>query len=261
MLSGQSRFTASLCRKACLTMLAVGICACLYIASNGEMEHQAFSLQRLGILGVGLMCVALMRGGEITTSTVHAGMTLNWRALGRVLIGNLVGIALVLLVATLLGAAMWQQGQWGLSALNIALVKIHYGYWELVALGVLSNMGLCLAIWLSRVAEGTVLKLMTLFAPIWLFLNTGIEHVMINLILIPMGFVVLHFAPEAFWSVTQSDPGLYTDLTLTNLVFDNLLPVLLGNLVGGWGMIGLVHLWLDRDEQDPLLLDELDGEK
>ncbi|MBY6093312.1 formate/nitrite transporter family protein [Ferrimonas balearica] len=261
MLSGRRTSHAHPFLLAILTMVTVGLCASLYVASGGELEHQGIGMQWLALTFAVLMGGALMLGGEIATSTVSLGTrTLLWQRV-RIVLGNLLGIAIVLLGVQWLDGALWQDAHWGSLALNIAKEKLAYGFWELVALAALSNLGLCLAIWLSRVAEQPSLKLMTLVAPIWLFLNTGIEHVMVNLLLVPFGMVVLHGAPELFWQVSPCDPDAFADLTLRNLVCSNLIPVLLGNLVGGGGVVGLINLWLDRGSDDALWLESLDEDR
>ncbi|WP_280963747.1 formate/nitrite transporter family protein [Ferrimonas balearica] len=244
-----------------LTMLTAGLCASLYVASGGELEHQGIGMQWLALAFATLLSGSMVLGGEIATSTVSLGtQTLMWQRV-QIVVGNLLGIALALIGVHLLSGALWQEGQWGEEALHVAKEKLSYGFWELVALGALSNLGLCLAIWLSRIADQPSLKLMTLVAPIWLFLNTGIEHVMVNLLLVPFGLVVLQGAPEPFWQMASCDPSVFASLTVTNLVCNNLMPVLLGNLVGGGGVVGLINLWLDRGSDDALWLESLDEDR
>ncbi|MBY6105613.1 formate/nitrite transporter family protein [Ferrimonas balearica] len=261
MLSGRRTSHAHPFLLATLTMVTVGLCASLYVASGGELEHQGIGMQWLALTFAALMGGALMLGGEIATSTVSLGtQTLLWQRI-QIVLGNLLGIAIVLIGVQALEGALWLETDWGAEALHLAKQKLSYGFWELVGLAALSNLGLCLAIWLSRIAEQPSLKLMTLVAPIWLFLNTGIEHVMVNLLLVPFGMVVLHGAPELFWQLAACDPDAYGDLTLRNLVCSNLIPVLLGNLVGGGGVVGLINLWLDRGSDDALWLESLDEDR
>ncbi|MBY6188663.1 formate/nitrite transporter family protein [Marinobacter hydrocarbonoclasticus] len=261
MLSGRLTVRANPVFPAFFAALVLGLGIALYVASGAEMEHQPFQFQLLAMLTVLLICLTLMRGGELSLSNVTFGVAPELRARAWVLVGNAAGILVVLWLVQVLGASAWQQGEWGEAALNIALGKLSYGFWELVGLAALSNMGFCLALWLSRVADDAPLKLITLAAPIWLYMNTGIEHVVVNLIVVPVGILVLHCAPDGFWLLTQCDPDRFESLTLGRFFGHSLVPVLIGNLVGGGSVVGLIHLWLDRDVMDPDWLDDLNEER
>ncbi|MBY5991148.1 formate/nitrite transporter family protein [Ferrimonas balearica] len=241
--------------RATLTGLAVGLCGLLFVACGGEVEQGSGGEQLLGLGNVLLLSLTLLLGGEIVTSTVVGSRPSAGQRLALVA-GNAVGVGVVALLAWLWEASLWQDGAWGVSALERVRDKMNYGFWEAVALGAIGNLGLCLAIWLSRLVEGPSLKLMILFAPLWLFLNTGIEHCLGNLTVGLLALSVSLGAPPEFWALSGMSPG---SLSLAVFAQSNLLPVTLGNLVGGVGVVGLAHLWLGHHREGCLRVEECSG--
>jgi formate/nitrite transporter len=156
----------------------------------------------------------------------------NW---GIVYAGNLVGaVATALLVYA---ARQYEFGDdaVGLNALAIANTKASLGWGQAVALGVLCNALVCLAIWLSYAARSVTDKVLAVIFPITAFVAAGFEHSVANMYFLPIGLLVK--------TTSLADGGDYADLTLSNAVFANLVPVTIGNVFGGAVMVGLVY-WL-----------------
>jgi len=173
----------------------------------------------------------------------------NW---GIVYAGNLVGaLATALLV---FGARQYEfgDGAVGLNALAIANTKASLGWGQAVALGVLCNALVCLAVWLSYGARSLTDKFFAILLPISAFVAAGFEHSVANMYFLPLALFVKSGAGDAFWQSTGASAGDYGELTWAHAALGNLLPVTLGNVFGGAVMVGLVY-WLvyRRPTQEP----------
>ena len=77
--------------------------------------------------------------------------------------------------------------------------------------------------------------------PISAFVACGMEHCVANMFFIPLGILIRDWSPSGFWSAVKQAPGDYADLNWNNFLIANLLPVTLGNIVGGALMVGVVY--------------------
>jgi len=123
---------------------------------------------------------------------------------------------------------LFANGAIGQTALGIANSKVQLGFIQAIALGVLCNMLVCLAIWLTLSARSTIDKIAAIIFPITAFVAAGFEHSIANMYFIPMGLLIKNFDP-AFAAAAQIDLNGLTWVTLV----DNLLPVTIGNIIGG----------------------------
>ena len=164
----------------------------------------------------------------------------NW---GIVYAGNLVGaVATALLV---FGGRQFEfgDGSVGVSALTIAQTKSSLGFGQAIALGMLCNALVCLAIWLTYSARTVTDKVLAILFPITAFVAAGFEHSVANMYFLPTGLLLRDHASAHFWEVSGKTASDFPDVTWGNAVFSNLLPVTIGNIVGGAVMVGLVY-WL-----------------
>jgi formate transporter len=151
--------------------------------------------------------------------------------------GNFVGGFGVALVASV--ARLHESGgdAFGAAALNTAVAKRRLSFEQAVALGVLCNVLACLAVWLSYSARSTTDRVRAVVPPIAAFVAAGFEHSVAN----------MYFVPFALF-MTQLDPGFVAAqgldaevLTWGGFVLRNLVPVTLGNLIGGAVLVGGVY--------------------
>jgi formate/nitrite transporter len=149
--------------------------------------------------------------------------------------GNLVGAAATALLVFAARQYEFGDGAVGLNALAIANTKASLGWGQAVALGVLCNALVCLAVWLSYAARSVTDKVLAVIFPITAFVAAGFEHSVANMYFLPIGLLVK--------TTSLADGGDYAELTWTNAVFGNLIPVTIGNIFGGAVMVGLVY-WL-----------------
>jgi formate transporter FocA len=162
----------------------------------------------------------------------------NW---GIVYLGNFVGAILTVIVVLLSGQFTFGNGAVGLNALNIAQVKVSHGFIQAIFLGSLCNMLVCLAVWLVFSARTTTDKILSIIFPITAFVAAGFEHSIANMYFIPIGLGIKQFAGGAFWSSIGSSPAEYATLTWGNFLLRNLLPVTIGNIIGGALGVGIVY--------------------
>jgi len=200
-----------------------------------------------------ILCVIL--GGELFTSTTltlvaraanritWAQMLKNW---GIVYFGNLVGGLVMVALIMLSSQYMNTNGQWGLTALNVAQHKIHHTFVEAVALGILCNLMVCLAAWMAFGGRTMTDKALIMILPVAMFVASGFEHSIANMFMIPVGIAIQTFAGPEFWQAIGADPAKYADLTIGHFIINNLIPVTIGNIIGGGGMIGLTYWFIFR---------------
>lgn len=201
------------------------------------------------VFATGLALVVLT-GAELFTSST---LTLTARASGRITWGQLLRNWGVVYVANFLGAltmvvlvflaGTWNRadGGWGAVVLNTSLGKVQYSFLEAFVLGILCNLMVCLAIWAAYSGRTTTDKVISVTMPIALFVSTGFEHSVANMFMIPLGLWIKTFAGDDFWTASGLAPEAFSDLTWQAFFVDNLLPVTLGNIVGGGVMIGVLY--------------------
>jgi len=167
-----------------------------------------------------------------------ASVLRNW---GIVYVGNFVGAIMTVIVVLLSGQYTFGNGAIGLNALNIAQAKVGYGFIQAIFLGSLCNMLVCLAVWLVFSARTTTDKILSIIFPITAFVAAGFEHSIANMYFIPMGLAIKQLAGEVFWSNIGSSAADYAALTWGNFLLHNLLPVTIGNIIGGAVGVGVVY--------------------
>lgn len=178
------------------------------------------------------LIVMAWASGKVSTKALLR----NW---GIVYVGNFVGslatVGLLFASKQYLSAS----GGVGLTALKIANAKVGFGFWQALALGILCNILVCLAVWLTFSARSTVDKIAAIIFPITAFVAAGFEHSVANMYFIPIGLVIKQFDP-AFAASTGLD---LSGLTWKAFFLRNLLPVTIGNIIGGSIFVAAIY-WL-----------------
>ncbi|KJY83908.1 formate transporter [Vibrio galatheae] len=247
----------------CLAIMAglfIGLAFLFYITVTTGSSEIGWGLSRLagGIaFSMGLILVVIC-GGELFTSSVlssiswankqisFSNMLAGW---GKVYVGNFIGAMLLLLIVTSAGLYQMDHGQWGINALNIAQHKLHHTPVEAFALGVLCNLLVCLAIWLTFSSSNAMTKAAMTILPVAMFVSSGFEHCVANMFMVPLGIVIHTFAPESFWHQIGVNQAQFSDLSIHQFVFANLIPVTLGNILGGSVLVGLANWAIYRRPQ------------
>jgi formate transporter len=245
------------------TMFALAVLAGAFIALGANLTTILFTEHGLGygvsrvagglVFSLGLILV-IVGGAELFTG--NSLMVMAW-ASGRVSTGRLLRNWLIVYAGNFTGALATAVGiylsqQWtfdgyqvGATAVKIAVAKVSYGVLPAFVLSVFGNALVCLAVWLCVSARTTTDKILAIIPPITAFVAAGFEHSIANMYFIPMA---LFLRGEAH-VLNQVGPPLeqLARLTWAGFVLHNLIPVTLGNLVGGVVMVAavywFVYLW------------------
>lgn len=165
----------------------------------------------------------------------------NWSI---VYIGNFVGSVATAVLVFISKQYSFGNGGVGLTALNIANAKASLEFPQAVALGILGNSLVCLAVWLCFSARTTTDKILSIIFPITAFVTAGFEHSVANMYFIPIGLLIKAGAPASFWEGIGKTAIDFPYVTWENFFFANLLPVTIGNIIGGSMMVGLVYWFI-----------------
>jgi len=242
----------------------IAIAFVFYVTVTTGSDTSSWGLTRLagGIaFSLGLILVVVC-GAELFTSTLLSSVAwaqgkLNSKQLlacwGRVYIGNFVGAMLILLLVV--GGKMYllDSGQWGLSVLKLAQHKIHHTWLEAFSLGVLCNLLVCLGIWMTFSSKDMLTKSLLLILPVAMFVSSGFEHSIANLFMVPLGIVLQNTVSPEYLLSLGYNVNSFADLTVSHFVTSNLIPVTLGNIVGGGVMVGLGY-WFIYDSAPQTLI-------
>jgi formate transporter len=174
---------------------------------------------------------------HITTLQVLRNWTL-------VYIGNFIGSILTAGLMFLTKQYTFNGGAVGLTALNIAHGKTNLEFVQAIALGIMCNVLVCLAVWLCFSARTTTDKILSIIFPITAFVAAGFEHSVANMYFIPMGLFIKMGAPTSFWQAIGKTAADFPTLTWGNFFIANLLPVTIGNIIGGSVLVGLVYWFI-----------------
>ena len=183
------------------------------------------------------LIVMAWAGGKVSTGRLLR----NWVI---VYLGNFVGSIVTAYGIFLSGQYLFSKGAVGLNALTIANAKTSLDFIPALFLGIFCNALVCLAVWLCMSARTTVDKIMAIIFPITAFVAAGFEHSIANMYFIPIGLFIKGGAPETFWTAIEKTPADFGAITWSNFFIANLLPVTLGNIIGGALMVGLVYWFI-----------------
>lgn len=200
---------------------------------------------------LGLMLVVAC-GADLFTSTIltiiprktkrtsWSKMLLNW---GLVYVGNFIGALIFIVLIWFSGQHMAADTQWGTSVLSVANYKLHHTFTEAVFLGILANLMVCLAVWMNYAGRSLIDKMFVMILPVAMFVASGFEHSIANMFMIPMGIIINNFASAEFWTNAGIMAETYQQLTVGNFITNNLIPVTIGNIIGGL-MVGLTYWYM-----------------
>ena len=156
--------------------------------------------------------------------------------------GNLVGGVLIALLISWSGQLNYTGGLLGGMTIKAAAGKVALPFFPAVVLGILCNWLVCLAVWTSFGAKDGISKAVCVFFPIWTFVASGFEHSVANMYYIAAGIFAKcnpSYAAKAIEiGVSQS---AIDALDWPGMFVRNLVPVTLGNIIGGAGFVGFVY--------------------
>lgn len=178
-----------------------------------------------------LMSIALFRGDA---KPIH--VLRNW---GIVYAGNFAGSILIAFLIVISGQFDFSSGGLGAFTLKTAAYKADLGFVAAFSMGILCNWLVCMAIWMAAAAKSAAGKIAGIFFPIWLFITSGFEHSVANMYYIPAGLFIKDDPKFYMGAISMGVSVESLDrLDWSSFLFGNLLPVTLGNMLGGIIFVG-----------------------
>ncbi len=154
--------------------------------------------------------------------------------------GNFVGAIGTVILTVLAKHYTFAAGAVGVTAIKIALSKVTLGFWPALMLGILCNALVCLAVWMTFSARNTIDKIIAILFPISAFVAAGFEHSIANMFFIPYALLIQVF--DSGFIATLADQITNLDqLTWSAFFWDNLIPVTIGNIIGGAVLVAAVY--------------------
>ncbi|NLF52681.1 MAG: formate transporter FocA [Leptolinea sp.] len=193
--------------------------------------------------GNSLIIMAFM-DGKVSLSQLMR----NW---GIVFFGNFIGSILTALIMFFTKQYTFGAGSIGLNALMIGEAKTSQDFIQAVALGIMCNALVCLAVWMCYSARSTTDKILAIIPPITAFVAAGFEHSVANMYFIPIALFIKSWGSPAFFESIGKTAESFPHLTWGNFMVGNLLPVTIGNIIGGAVMVGLVYWFVYLRENKP----------
>ena len=132
-------------------------------------------------------------------------------------------------------------GSVGLAALTTANTKASLAFVPALTLGIMCNALVCLAVWMCYGARTTIDRVVTVVRRSPPLLRRAFEHSIANVYFIPMGLFIKAAAPDSFWTSIGKTRADFSALTWENFLVGNLLPVTIGNIIGGSVMVAAVY--------------------
>ena len=226
----------------------IGLGALYYtvVVSDAGLSFAAARVMGGVVFSLGLVIV-LVGGAELFTGNnlivmawasgnVSAKeMLRNWVV---VYFGNLIGALGLVILVFLSHHLDMNGGRVGLSILNTAVAKIQPDAVTLFFKGVLCNLLVCLAVWLAYAGRTVTDKIVAAILPVSAFIAAGFEHCVANMYFLPLAWLMTR---------TGDVPADFDASAITMMgIIHNLVPVTLGNIVGGAGLVGAMYWTIYR---------------
>lgn len=237
--------------------IALGAAFATTVASGSDLPYGVTRLLAglaftLGLILVVVAGAELFTGNNLIVMARASGRIGTWALLRNwaiVYAGNFVGAFGTAVLVWLGKQYTFGGGVVGTTALTVAESKVSLGFGQAIALGVLCNALVCLAVWLTYGAHTTTDKVLAIVPPIAAFVATGFEHSVANMYFVPVALLIQR--DHAWMAATSGVPDT-SGLTWGSFLVDNLLPVTIGNVIGGGLLVGAVYwfVYLRRSARD-----------
>jgi formate/nitrite transporter len=224
-----------------------GVAATVAQTGAGQMPWGVVRLLAGTAFSLGLILV-IVGGAELFTGNTllvmawasgrvrSARLLRNW---ALVFAGNFVGAAATAFLVAVAGTHRSGGGAFGATALAIARAKVELEPVPAVTLGLLCNALVCLAVWLTLSARTTADRILAIVPPIAAFVAAGFEHSIANMYFVPYALFVAALDPG--FVAGRVDAAAGAALGWGPFLVRNLVPVTVGNVAGGAGLVGAVY--------------------
>lgn len=253
---------AKKCQSRPIVVFALAVLAGAFIALGAVFSTVVIS-ESSAFVGYGLtkllgglsfclgLILVIVSGGELFTGNnlivmawaskrvPFSKLISNWII---VYIGNFVGAVGTALLVYLSQNYESGTGLVGRQALIIAAQKCQYDFMQALVLGILCNCLVCLAVWLTYSAHSTTDKIISILFPISAFVAAGFEHSVANMYFIPYGWLIKTF--DGVWVQEAAAQLDLSSLTISGFLLNNLLPVTIGNIIGGVFFVALAYWFI-----------------
>lgn len=253
--AGVGKANLDLLSMTTLAMLAGGFIALGALLYTYVVHDSTMSVGATRLLGGVVFCLGLIlvvvAGAELFTGNnllvmAYVSREITLRQLLRnwaiVFVGNFAGSLFIVLLVLISGHWTARDAAVGAHAVVIANVKVNLTFWEALARGTLCNMLVCLAVWLCYAGRSVTDKVLAIVFPITAFVALGFEHSVANMYFVTAG-LLLKENPDVMRAAARS-LGAALDvsrLTASGFLIRNLLPVTIGNIIGGGLLVGAVY--------------------
>lgn len=170
-----------------------------------------------------------------------AALLRNWIV---VYMGNFLGSVMTAAIMFASQQYTFGKGSIGLNILTTANNKCGLEFFQAIALGIMCNALVCLAVWLCYSARTTADRILAIIPPITAFVAAGFEHSVANMYFIPIALFVKSWGSQGFWLNIAHTSADFPNITWSNFFLANLLPVTIGNIIGGALMVGAVYWFI-----------------
>jgi len=194
-----------------------------------------------GLVMVILTGAELFTGNCLITISVlsrRANVLGMLRNLVIVYIGNFIGAAALAAACAFSGQMNLSGGALAVATIKIAITKCSLSFGNAVVLGILCNILVCTGVMCAICAKDVVGRAVGAFIPVSFFVLCGFEHCVANMFYIPAGLFALRV--HAYAELTEQAGFDTTALTWSSFLLHNLLPVTIGNVIGGCGFAALI---------------------
>lgn len=262
-IAGCEAKVSSTSQKLMIKSMLAGMMIAMGAAASSVAAHSVANvgLARLAaavVFPVGLMMV-ILTGAELftgdclmimgTASGKHSAGQLI-KTLIMVYAGNFLGAALLAMAISASGQLDYSNGLLGAYTIKVALGKATISFGKALISGALCNILVCVAVLMAICAKDITGKLLASFFVIMLFVTAGFEHCVANMYYITAGLVAK--MNPAYVQAAMAEYGYTAEqlsaLNIQNFIVGNLVPVTIGNIIGGMLLIGIPLLYLNRED-------------
>ena len=239
---------AAKCRLPIVKMFLLAVLAGAYIALAGAMSnvavHAVSNVSAAKILSGVLfplgLCMVILTGAELFTGNCLIGISVMQgkttvgamvKNLAVVYVGNMAGSIIVAALCAFFGQMNLSDGALAVFTIKTAAAKCALPFANAFVLGILCNFVVCTAVSLSLCGRDVSGRILGAFVPVCLFVISGYEHCIANMYYIPAGlFAMMNPVYAEAAAVAGVD---VSGLNIGGLFLGNLLPVTMGNIIGG----------------------------
>lgn len=249
-------------------LLILGVVAGAFIALSAQGSNMAafnllaepntFGLGKLVsgfVFSAGLIFV-LIAGAELFTGDMlmfvayydrKIALAQLVKTLVIVYIGNFIGSLLIVCMVNMSGQLSSAGNMLAARTILIANGKVNLSFVQAFTLGILCNWLVCIGVWMSFGSDSQVGKMLSAFFPVMLFVTSGFEHSIANMYYIPAG--ILAKANPDYLQVTGKGLEELSNLNWLGFFAKNLLPVTLGNIIGGVIFVSTLYWYSYKNDR------------